>query len=217
MRQPRFQRGADAQKSLISKTSDKIIQKYEQQPMGAVLMNFDDDQWFLLSSTPASIGALMSAAEPSGAIGTMKELSASMSATVRGLQTHGSSELVVALLDRSDNWSDAAERAADYRDRTQSRFQDANITTQEGLKKLVLDDCRAAAALVDEHCVEREASAYKDWCVLIATKVAQASKEGSILGFGGSRVSDAESATLLEIEQALGISAGKLLSMSNPT
>jgi len=159
----------------------------------------------------------MSAAAPSGVIGTVKELSASMRTTVQGLQTHGSSELVVALLDRADNWSDAKDRAEDYRERTQARFKEAGVSTSESLKSLVLDDCRAVAALVDEHCPEQDAKAYKDWCVLIATKVAEASKEGSILGFGGTKVSAEERALLSEIEQALGVSAGKLLALSQAT
>lgn len=176
--------------------------------------DFTDDEWFLLSSTPASIGALMSAAAPSGIFGTIKELSASMKATVHGLQSHKDSQLIEALLERSDNWSDAKVKASDYSKRTRERFKEEDITSSEKLKSLVLKDCSAVAALVVERCSEAEATAYKDWCLTIAAKVAEASKEGSVLGFGGTRISDEERLLLSEIESTLGVSSGKFLTLS---
>ena len=75
----------------------------------------------------------------------------------------------------------------------------------------VVDDCEAVAALVDERCDEREASAYKRWCVSIARAVAEAAKEGGFLGFGGERVSEGERAMMARIEHALGVDPGILL------
>jgi hypothetical protein len=49
-----------------------------------------------------------------------------------------------------------------------------------------------------------DAAAYKSWLVEIASDVAEASKEGGFLGFGGVAVSDAEKATLSEIANVLG-------------
>ena len=177
--------------------------------------DFTDDEWFLLSSTPAAIGALMSAAAPSGMFGTIKELSASMKATVHGLQTHQDSELIKALLKRSENWSEAKETASDYSDRTRARFKQEEVTDAEKLKSLVLSDCAAVAALAEERCTETEAAAYKDWCLSIAAKVAQASKEGSIFGIGGTRISKEETALLAEIENAMGVASGKFLALSS--
>ena len=102
--------------------------------------NFSEDEWFLLSSTPASIGALMSAAAPSGVFGTLKELSASMKTTVHGLQSHNDSELIAALLERSENWSAAKEKASDYSERTKQRFEDEGVTNSDELSVLVLGD-----------------------------------------------------------------------------
>jgi hypothetical protein len=42
----------------------------------------------------------------------------------------------------------------------------------------------------------------------IGEKVAEASKAGGLLGFGGARVSDAQKATLAEISNALGLRLG---------
>lgn len=209
--------------------ADKIVYKFNTVESGTVApirfpdecaankmkSDFTDDEWFLLSSTPAAIGALMSAAAPSGVFGTIKELSASMKATVHGLQSYSDSELVSALLKRSENWSEAKDKASDYSERTRERFKEQDVTSSEKLKSLVLADCATVAKLADERCSAKEAEAYKDWCLSIAAKVAEASKEGSVLGFGGTRISDAESALMSDIEGALGVASGKILAVSS--
>ena len=61
-------------------------------------------------------------------------------------------------------------------------------------------------AIVDQK-APSDAAAYKDWLLQIANSVAEASKEGGFLGFGGVHVSDAEKATLSEIAATLGRTA----------
>ena len=173
--------------------------------------DFSEDEWYLLSSVPAMIGAAMSVAAPSGVIGTAKELAASMRATVAVHEEHPGSELIGELLARSGNWDETKARAKDYRERTRERMEGARIESREALQTLVLGDCREAAALVDERCTASDARAYRQWCVTIARKVAEAAKEGSFLGIGGVRVSDEERAMLARIESALGVESGVLV------
>ncbi len=172
---------------------------------------FTDDEWFLLSATPAMIGAAMSSAAPSGVIGTVKEMTASMRASVQGLSDYPDSELINALLEKAQNWDEAKDKMTDYRARAKARFDGARPGSREELQALVLEDCSAAANLVDEKCSPAEAAVYKEWSVKIANKVAQAAKEGGILGFGGERVSEEESILIAKIETALGAPAGHLL------
>ena len=49
-----------------------------------------------------------------------------------------------------------------------------------------------------------DAAAFKAWLSNISREVAEASMEGSFLGFGGMKVSDAERATLADIAESLG-------------
>ena len=49
-----------------------------------------------------------------------------------------------------------------------------------------------------------DAAAFKTWLRSIGQNVAEAASEGSFLGLGGVRVSDAEKATLDDIAEALG-------------
>jgi len=172
---------------------------------------FSEEEWFLLSSTPAMIGAAMSAAAPSGVIGTVKEMTASMRGSVQGLKDYPDSELITALLEKAENWDEAKEKMSDYREKAKSRLESADIKSREDLQKHVLEDCAAAAKLVDAKCSPAEAQLYKEWSVKIANKVAEAAKEGGILGFGGERVSAEETALIEKIEAALGAPKGHLI------
>ena len=68
-----------------------------------------------------------------------------------------------------------------------------------------LETLRQASAILDAK-APADAPAFKAWLNAIAAKVAEASKEGGFLGFGGVQVGDAEKATLAEIAAALGTS-----------
>jgi len=101
----------------------------------------------------------------------------------------------------------------------------ADLETSEG-RDSVRDGLKAAlaggrAADVKPRAIERlghvsalleakapaDAPAFKTWLAAVSERVAEASKEGGFLGFGGVQVSDAEKATLAEIDAALGRTA----------
>jgi hypothetical protein len=52
-----------------------------------------------------------------------------------------------------------------------------------------------------------EADEYTRWVLSVARSVAEASKEGGFLGFGGTKVSEAEAAGLAELSGGLGVNA----------
>lgn len=65
-----------------------------------------------------------------------------------------------------------------------------------------VESLRQAASVVDSK-APQEAPAFKAWLLDISKNVADASTEGGFLGFGGVKVSDAEKATLADIQSAL--------------
>jgi len=172
---------------------------------------FSEDDWFLLSSTPAMIGAAMSSAESSGIIGTVKEMSASMRSTVGALRDYPDSELIQALLKKAENWDEAKEKIGDYRERSQERINTENIKSKEDLHKHVLADINKCVSLVQEHCSESDAQVYREWTLKIANNVAKSAKEGGFMGFGGVAVSEGEKVLLSQIEKALGVESSTLL------
>lgn len=177
----------------------------------SIQQKFSEDEWFLLSSSPAMIGAAMSSAAKSGVIGTVKEMTASMRSTVAGLKEYPDSELIQALLKKAENWDEAKEKLGDYRTRSKEKMETENIKSHEALHEQAIADCKATVALVDAKCSPEDAKAYKEWSLKIANNVAQAASEGGFMGFGGEKVSAEEAVMLTKFEQALGVQASTLL------
>ena len=69
------------------------------------------------------------------------------------------------------------------------------------LKAKCLDALKQALALLEAKPPE-EAAAVKQWFYRISQKVADADAEGGFMGFGGTKVIDAEKAALSEISAA---------------
>jgi hypothetical protein len=63
----------------------------------------------------------------------------------------------------------------------------------------------AAVTALDATATPEEAAQVKQWLYGIGDAVSKAAKEGDMFGFGGTQVSDAETAVLAEIKSALGI------------
>ncbi len=168
--------------------------------------NFDEQQWFLLSSTPSLIGAAMAGAAPSGIIGTVKEAVASMKGVIAGIKDYPENELVQTLLERAENWDDAKERAGNYRKMALDKMDTHGIKTPEQLTARMLEDCREVNALLTANCSNEQAHEYKLWALSVAEKVAHAASEGGFLGFGGEQVSEPERKLLDDIKGALDCS-----------
>ena len=141
-------------------------------------------------------GMAVSAAEPSGLFGMLKESFATGRLLVQATSDAGANALVKAV-------------AADY------GTAEGRAAASEGLKaKLAggppgeikakaLAALGQAAGLVAAK-APADAPAFKAWLAQISQNVAEASSKGGFLGFGGVQVSEAEKATLAEITTALG-------------
>ena len=160
-------------------------------------VSFSPDEWTKVLQSVMMAGIAVTAAEPSGLWGTLKESMATGHALIEARSDAKSNELIKAVV-------------ADY------ESSDGRTTARDGLqaaltgsKPVEIKDkavaaVRDAAALVDAK-APGDAAAFKAWLNHVSQGVAEASKEGGFLGFGGVRVSDAEKATLAEISQALGL------------
>jgi uncharacterized protein YkvS len=157
--------------------------------------NFTPEEWAKILESMMLAGMAVSAAEPSGLWGTVKEAFASRSAIVASKHS-ASNELVQAAI-------------------AELETREGRSTVQGALRNLVagaeppeivqraLDNLREVSALLDAK-APGDAAAFKDVLRGISQKVAEASVEGGLLGLGGHRVSDHEKATLADIEKALG-------------
>jgi hypothetical protein len=160
--------------------------------------SFTPDEWTKLLESPMMAGLAVTAAEPSGLWGLLKESLSSGWALLEA-RTSGPNELIKALA--TDFGTSEGRTAA--RDGVQARLSGSKPAE---IRDKAIAALREAASIVDAK-APAEAGAFKDWLKQIAQKAAEASTEGGFLGFGGVQVSEAEKATLAEIASALGASA----------
>ena len=122
----------------------------------------------------------------------LKEAFASSSALAAAKLDAGSNALIKAVV-------------ADYEtSEDRAKVQEALRARFAGAKGA--DVVQREAAVIVTNKSPGDAAAFKAWLSAISQKVAEASKEGGVLGFGGVPVSDAEKA-LADISNALGTSA----------
>jgi hypothetical protein len=159
--------------------------------------SFSPDEWTKILQSVVLAGIAVSAAEPSGLWGTLKEGLATGRALLEAKTGTGASELVKAIVADLET----TEGQAIARDGLQQKLSGKKPAE---IKGAAIDSLRAAAALVDAK-APGDAASFKIWLHHISQLVADASSEGGFLGFGGVQVSDAEKATLGEIAGALGI------------
>jgi hypothetical protein len=160
--------------------------------------NFTPDEWKLLLQSVMAAGIAVTAAEPSGLWGLLKESFAGGAAMAKAKTDPGTNALIKAVV-------------ADFTTAEGSAARDGLKTALKGSKPAeIKDKCiamlRQTAATVDGK-APGDAAAFKSWLQQISQHVAEASKEGGFLGIGGVAVSDAEKATLTEISSALKLAA----------
>ncbi|QRM31352.1 hypothetical protein [Microvirga sp. VF16] len=149
-------------------------------------------------ASPMVASMAITAADPSGLWGLLKEAMSGGWALLEVKQGSQANALVKAVAD--DIITPETRTAA--RDRMQAQFKGA----QRGeLKGRAIEELRAISSLVETKAPE-DAAGFKVWLNEVARKAAEAGNEGGFLGFGGVAVSDAERATLAEIAAALGTS-----------
>ena len=157
--------------------------------------NFTPDEWKLVLESVMTAGIAVSAADPSGLWGLLKESFASGTELAKAKMDPGTNALIKATVE--DFGSREGRSAA--RDDLKSKLTGSKPAE---IKDKCIETLRQAAAVIDAK-APGDAVAFKGWLRQISQHVAEASKEGGFLGIGGVPVSEAEKATLAEISSAL--------------
>lgn len=158
--------------------------------------NFATEEWARVVASPIVVAMAITAADPSGLWGLLKESMSSGWALLEVKKDAAANPLAKAI---ADDIADSTIRSA-VRDRMQMQFKSIPV---EQIKTRAIEELRAVASLVDAK-APAEAPGFKAWLEQVGQKAAEAGNEGGFLGFGGVAVSDAEKATLGEISSALG-------------
>ena len=159
--------------------------------------SFTKDEWTLLLKSPMIAGMAITAADPSGLWGLLKESFAGGAALTKVETDSGANGLVKAVV---ADFSTGEGRSA-ARDGLKSEF--AGCQPAE-MKTKAVDSLRQVATVLTAK-APGDAAAFKGWLRQISQSTAEASSEGGGLFGRGVQVSDAEKATLGEISTALGI------------
>ena len=161
--------------------------------------DFTAAEWKLIVDSAMLVGIAVSAAEPSGLWGVLRESFASGNALARArLDAHPAAlvEAVMAELDTAEGRSAARQGVTEHLSGAAPDEISARCVAVLG----------EVGALLDAKAPD-DGPAFKAWLRQIGQDVAEASREGGFLGFGGTPVSDAERATIAEIATALRLPA----------
>lgn len=159
--------------------------------------NFTPEEWKSLMESMMMAGIAVSAADPSGLWGLLKESFASSSALASVKADPNANPLIKAMV----NDFGTSEGRNIARDGVKSQL--GSLKPAE-VKAKCIETLARAAEVVDAKASPEDAAALKNWLRQISQHVAEAATEGgNMFGFGGTQVSDAEKATLHDISGAL--------------
>jgi hypothetical protein len=156
--------------------------------------DFTPEEWTLLAKSPMLAALVVVAASPSGPFGILKEMIALAKLVAETKATQGADPLIAALV------ADITTREG----MEQARPADLQGKNPAEARALALEQLKQGAALLDRKAPD-DAPGFKQWLQAVASRVANASREGGFLGFGGTLVSEQEEQALADIATALGV------------
>jgi hypothetical protein len=156
--------------------------------------SFTAEEWTRVVGAPMLAGIAVTAAEPGGLWGALKESMAVAGAMGRAKAAEGDpliGEIVAAYETAEGREMARGVLKAEARGKKAPAVVDAAVAELQAVTAIVAAKAPASAA------------AFREWLKAIAAKVAEAGTEGGFLGFGGEKVSAAEKATLERLASAL--------------
>lgn len=149
--------------------------------------NFTIEEWDLFRKVAMMTGMIVMAAAPSGPLGVFKESAAAAEMLRDGLALAKTELMRVLSEDLKTNLS----------------IYKLGSEAPEQIRTMGLAALRELGNVLRAKASDEEAAEFKSWLKALARKVAEASREGGFLGFGGVQVSEAEASALDQIEIAL--------------
>jgi hypothetical protein len=162
----------------------------------ATKADFTEEEWTRLKRGPFIAGLAISLADPGGPIEAIKETAATLKTVTGAADAGARDELVAALA------SEVSEEARQRKNPLAGFKPKGALAGQE-----ILDELRAANAIVADKATPEEAEAYRAWLLAAAKEAADAAKEGGFLGFRAERVSEGEQRMLDQLASVLSAPA----------
>jgi hypothetical protein len=155
--------------------------------------DYSAEDWKAITGAPVAAGLFITLSDASGPIGIAREAMA-VGKAIADSASVDAPEIVKSVATALQDAGGKPELPDVPRgDRAQTRLALIAVINQ-------------AVGAVEKRSPD-EAGGYKTWLASVAHKVSEASKEGSILGFGGTLVSEDEQQGLRELGEVLGVKA----------
>ena len=156
---------------------------------------FTPEEWSQIRTAPMLVTTGVTAADPSGIFGSIKEAAAGMHAMIASLQAGGPSGLLGSLL---------ADKSVPSLPDLKSMLGEGDKAKQmSNLKTAILGKIRGTLNILKQKASPEEVTSYTAMLSKVADSAANSAKEGGFLGFGGTLVSAPEQAFLDELKTAL--------------
>lgn len=157
--------------------------------------DYSADEWKAITGAPVAAGMFITLSDASGPLGIAKEALAVGKAITDS--AHGETPEIIKAL------AEAVKSGA------RPDLPDVPASDRTWAKEALIGTIRTAVEAVERKS-PGEVDAYRKWLTSVAAKVAEASKEGTFLGMGGTRVSPEEQAGLDRLAEVLGVNAPRI-------
>ncbi len=164
----------------------------------STLTDYTQDEIEKLMTAPLLVSMYVMGSSLSGPVGLVKEMMAGVETAMDAGKNAAPGSLFNMLWSEQNMKTQQDKMQQETRDSTQG----AQDMTQAKAK--MLDDIKAATAIMTAKGSPDEVAAYKKLMVDVAQNVANAAKEGGFMGIGGVQVNDAEKQAIAEIRSAVG-------------
>ncbi len=154
--------------------------------------NFTEEEWSRVVGAPMLAGIAVTAADPGGLWGAIKESTAVAGSITDKNAPGGLVGEIIAEFQTSEGRAMAKD----------ALHSEVKGKKPEQIVEAALLELAAISTLVAQKTPD-EVEAFRAWINELANNVAEAGTEGGFLGFGGVKVSDAEKATLDRLASAL--------------
>lgn len=163
----------------------------------ATKSNFTAQEWEALRNAPQLVMLSVAAAGSSGPFGSLKEAFAPAGAIIDAAKS--SNELLRSVCEREEL------KAAQKSIRSSVKIGTDVKVLREQLQTAAAEKASQANAALKQKGSPADLDAYRQLLVDIATRTAEAAKEGDFLGFGGEWVSEGERTAINRISRALEV------------
>lgn len=171
--------------------------------------SFTVEEWGQIISAPAAVGALVVTADPSGPLGLIGEFRAIMSSMKEYVEANSAGSPLMAAIKEYMATKPSEEEEAqlkEWANKQQEEMKANKPKTPEELNARLHENVdKTLDMIAAKGASETDIRSFKSMMVNVAENVADASKEGGFLGFGGVLVSEREQSVLDQIKAELDV------------